>query len=82
MSAQTLGLKRHIHYNNLVEPIPSQKEVLGQTRKSESLDLDVERMSGSFQQVKAMEKPISRVLMTTILCMMMFGLHRALPTCF
>jgi hypothetical protein len=56
-----------------VEPIPSQKEVLGHTRKSESLDIDVKRMSGSFQQVKAMEKPISRVLMTTILCMMMLG---------
>ena len=79
MSAQTLRLKRHINYNNLVEPTPSQRELLGQIRKSESLDIDVERMYGSFQKVKAMEKPISRVLMTAILCMMMLGSHWALP---
>ena len=34
------------------------------------------------QLVKALDNPILKVLMTIILCLMMPGTHRALPTCF
>jgi hypothetical protein len=40
------------------------------------------RDSGMRQHVKALDNPILKVIMTIILCLMMPGTHRALPTCF
>jgi hypothetical protein len=66
----------------LKESEQTQERVLGQTRKILSRDEDLERMSDSFHQGRALEKSTSRVLTTVILCMMMIGTHWALPTCY